>query len=143
MVLNMNLNHSITIKAPLEKVWKTTIDIANWHTWSPMIESISLNDQSFILGSSAVVKQPGMSKTTWTVTEFKSGESFTWETSLLGMKLIATHQLHKLTSEQTKNELYIEVKGLLGKILWPLLRGQFQKALILENEGLKKHCEKI
>ncbi|OUR96808.1 hypothetical protein A9Q84_10735 [Halobacteriovorax marinus] len=137
----MKLKHSITINSPLASVWSTTVDVNNWNKWTPTIETSSLNDESFSLGSSATIKQPDMAESIWTITQFEDKESFTWETSVPGLKMIASHRLVEVNPNETTNILILEVKGLLSFILWPILKGKIRNSLEKENEGLKSFCE--
>lgn len=137
----MNLRHEINIDAPIERVWNTSVDVENWHKWTPTVETISLKDEFLRLGSSAIIKQPGMSEATWIVTHFQEKDFFVWETSVSGINMTASHKLFQSENDQTKNVLEIEVTGLLGVLLWPFLRGKIKDALRKENEGLKYFCE--
>ena len=139
----MNLRHEININASRELVWNTTVDVENWCKWTPTIEKIILKDESLRLGSSAIIKQPGMSEATWTVIHFQEKEIFVWETSIFGIQMRASHELFQSGNKKKKNVLEIEVTGFLGLLLWPFLRGKMEDALKKENEGLKKFCEDL
>jgi uncharacterized membrane protein len=138
----MKLEHSIKINSPLDFVWSTTVDVNNWVKWTPTVESSSLDNGEFSIGSSATIKQPGTPESVWKVTQFQDKESFIWESSISGMKMIAGHQLLKVNEDQTTNVLTLEVKGFLSFLLWPILKGKIKDSLLKENEGLKKFCEK-
>jgi len=139
----MELKHSQIINAPLNVVWDTTIDINNWNKWTPTVEAATLKAETFALGSSATLKQPGMPSTIWTVTHFQNREKFSWKTSFLGMEMIASHHLKAVASEITENTLELEIRGIMALLLGPIIRKKLQGALTSENEGLKKFCEKI
>lgn len=129
------------IKASSETVWRVSTDVENWPDWNPVFESVKrLDDGNFREGSTACIKQKAMPETVWTVTDLVEFQSFTWQTKVRGIKMIATHEIIQNENSVT-NHLKLEVQGLLGKILWPFMKSQIQKALQNENRLLKQRCE--
>lgn len=137
----MQVENLILIDAPKSIVWKTSIDVKNWPRWSPTCDSIQrLEDGPFEVGSRAQIKQPGLPEAVWVVTSLQSEESFTWETKVRGMRMIATHEL-AAAQEGTESLLRLEVKGVVARLLWPLIRVSIKRSLERENAGLKAECE--
>ena len=67
----MKLGHVIHIDAPPEVVWAVTEDIERWPEWTPTVESAKRLDQGRLdIGSTALLKQPGLPEATWVVTAF-------------------------------------------------------------------------
>src|SRR5579859_7347355 len=90
----MRIDHSIEIAAPPEAVWAVVTDVERWPEWTPTMESVRrLDNGPFQLGSSAKIKQPQMPEAVWRVTAFTPGRQFTWETTVRGMRMIASHEL--------------------------------------------------
>jgi uncharacterized membrane protein len=133
-----NVKH---IKVAPSVVWSVTEDVERWHQWTPTIESIRrLDDGPFSVGSAAMIKQPGLPETRWTVTEMMHGERFTWESRVRGMCMSATHQM--VASEGgTQSVLRIEVRGGLATLMRPLLTPLLRRSLEQEHSGLKAWCE--
>ncbi len=137
----MTIENHITIAAPIAKVWAVTEDIERWPNWTPTIEKVTrLDDGFFGAGSSARIKQPGLPEAIWGVTAVDAGQSFTWETRVRGMRMIATHELTP-TDMGTQCTLRLTLKGLVAFLLWPMIRSKLVQALQQENDGLKVVCE--
>ncbi|ETW95626.1 MAG: hypothetical protein ETSY1_29800 [Candidatus Entotheonella factor] len=139
----MKLEHVIPISAPPEVVWAVTEDIERWPEWTPTVNTVKrLDEGRFDVGSTALLKQPGLPEATWRVTTLIPGEQLTWESRIRGMRLIATHQL-VATTTGTQSKLSIEMSGLVVRLLWPLIRLSVRRSLQQENMGLKKQCEAL
>ena len=139
----MRVDDAIHKAAPPDVVWAVTEDVERWPEWTPTVTSVTrLENGPFGLGSVARIKQPGQPEAEWTVTEFGSGQRFSWETRRLGLHMTGTHELSP-DGAGTKNVLRVEAKGVVAVLLWPLLRFAMRRALSAENRGLKARCEEI
>lgn len=139
----MKVEHSIQIETPLDVVWDVTLDVERWPSWTPTMESLHRVDEGpFGVGSSVRIKQPGQPESIWAVTEFEPLARFAWETRRPGLRMVASHVLQQ-EGDGTANLLRLEVSGILGVLLWPVLKGMVRKALSQENQGLKSHCEEL
>ncbi len=137
----MKLENTIEIKASMAHIWAVTYDIENWPQWTPTISSVKKCDrEQTAVGSKAWVKQPAMKKTEWTITALNEPECFVWTARIFGMPSVATHTIFEKEGK-TYNRLGFEMTGQLARLLGPILRPQLQKALIIENKGLKAFCE--
>jgi uncharacterized protein YndB with AHSA1/START domain len=137
----MQVEHSIIIAAPPERVWQVTTDVERWPQWTPTVTSVrKLGDGAFGLGSVARIKQPGQAEAEWTVTAFEPNRRFAWATERSGMRMVGIHEL-QADGGGTRNVLRVEASGILAVLLWPVLRFAMQKALRDENAGLKRFCE--
>lgn len=137
----MKIENTIVIAAPRSVVWNVTIDVEGWPQLSPTFTSVKrLNDGPFDVGSSALIKQPGLPAAKWVVTSLAQGEGFTWEGRVRGIHLIATHEL---TTHQrgTQNVLRVEMRGLVALLVWPLICHPARRSLERENACLKAKCE--
>jgi hypothetical protein len=137
----MHIENVIHIDAPPDVVWAATVDVERWPEWSPTVQSVQRVDQGpFDVGSTALIKQPGLPEAKWSVTALTPGERFTWETCVGGMRMIASHDM-TATGSGTRNVLRIEVSGFVARLLWPFVRSSIRRALEQENAGLKNRCE--
>ena len=138
----MKIENVIHIEAPIEVVWAVTEDIERWPEWTPTMNSIKrISQGEFGIGSTALVKQPALPETQWTVTVFKPNEQFTWEGQMMpGMRTVATHEM-VATESGTQSLLWVEMSGFMARLLWPFIRSSVQQALEQENAGLKGRCE--
>ncbi|MCG8408264.1 MAG: SRPBCC family protein [Phycisphaerales bacterium] len=139
----MKFQNSILIRAPQDVVWKVTEDIARWPEWTPTVDTIERLDQGTLdVGSAAYIKQPGLPRSKWVVTEMDRGRRFTWECTVLSIRMRATHAL-SAHDAGTENTLRLEMAGIAAVLLWPFLYFAAKRALRQENSGLKAHCEQL
>ena len=137
----MKVENQTRIDAPKSTVWSVTQDIERWAQWTPTVQTIKrLDEQPFDVGSTALIKQPGLPEAEWRVTALTPGDGFTWETRIRGIRMVATHELDT-TGTGTSNVLRIEMFGIIAALLWPFIRGSVRKSLEKENAGLKAKCE--
>lgn len=137
----MVLEDTIEINAPADRVWQVIIDVEAWPKWAPAMERIWREDSGdFKLGSTALIKQKQMPETRWTVTEMNPGHSFSWQTCVMGMDMIATHIITPGEREVT-SLLRIEMDGLTIKLLGFIIKPLVAYSLKEENQGLKQYCE--
>jgi len=138
----MKAEDIIQINASPEVVWAVTADVERWPEWTPTVETVKrLDDGSFEVGSTALIKQPRMPESRWVVTDCTPGKGFTWKTENRGMQIIATHAI-KSDKSGTQNLLRLEMSGFLAVLMWPFIRPAVLGAIRQENLGLKKRCEK-
>jgi uncharacterized membrane protein len=138
----MKIEDEISIDAPREVVWAVTSELERWPEWTPTVESLERVDEGeFKVGSSALIKQPGLPLAEWIVTDLVPGKRFTWKSRVQGIHMAASHEL---TSDGSgmKNVLRIEISGLVAFLLWPWIRLSVRRTLKQENQGLKAACEK-
>ena len=140
----MKVGHLLHIKAPPATVWQVATDIDNWPEWTPTVDDAKRLDQGpFRIGSSAVMKQPGLPEATWIVTELTDGKRFVWESRLHGLFVRATHEVATATDGGADSQLYFEAPGIVGRLLSPFISGTVLQAIERENNGLKAYCEKM
>ena len=137
----MTVEDAIYIEAAPDVVWGVAVDVEQWPKWTPTVTSVvRLEDGPFEFGSTTRIKQPGQPESEWTVTEFVPGQRFVWETRRPGLRMRASHKV-KADGSGTANVLRLEVVGIVGVLLWPVLQWAVRRALTQENRGLKTHCE--
>lgn len=83
---------SIEIEAPAELVWQVFSDVEHWPDWTASVTSLVARDGAGLaVGKRFAIKQPGMSKLVWKVTEIDPGKSWTWVQRSPGVQVIARH----------------------------------------------------
>ena len=135
--------HSLHIAAPAPDVWKAMIDVEAWPAWASQFKRIELLDPPPLRqGSRVRIRPKGLLASTWRVTEYDDGRSFTWESSLApGVRV---HGGHVLTpdADGSRAEFWLEAGGPLGTLLNPLLhRTTFSRNTRSATEGLKRYVE--
>ena len=139
----MQVEDGIQIDMPKTIVWSVTEDVQRWPEWTPFVQTVKLLDDGlFDVGSTALIKQPGLPEAKWRVTALSPGESFTWETRVFGIRMVATHEL-KTSGTGTSNVLRIEMFGIVAALLWLFIRSSARKSLVKENASLKVECERL
>ncbi len=133
--------HHIEIDAPLEPLWALTAAIETWPSFTPTMTHIErLDEGPLSVGSTARVKQPGQPHAVWTVTTLDPPTTFAWETSVLGMTIMAGHHL-EATNRGCRHTLVIEVSGAGSGVFTRLAGGRIARSLLAENEAFKKRAE--
>jgi uncharacterized membrane protein len=90
----MHHETSIEIAASPEVIWSTLSDVERWPEWTDSVTEVErLDAGDFGVGSRARVKQPGMLRLAWEVTEYAPGEVFSWASKLPGVTTIGGHRL--------------------------------------------------
>ena len=138
----MQLDDRIDIDAPRDVVWAVTEAVERWPEWTPTVRAARrVDDGPFEVGSSAVLRQPGLPEAEWRVTSLVRGEHFTWEAEVRGIRMVATHDLAD-RGTGTVCTLRIELTGLAVTLLGPLVSLSVRRALRRENRGLKAESER-
>ncbi len=83
---------SVAIDAPAQLVWKIFSDVEHWPDWTESVTSLNGHDGSDLaVGKRFSIKQPGMAKLVWKVTEIDVGPSWTWVQRSPGVNVSARH----------------------------------------------------
>lgn len=70
---------SVEIDAPPRLVWDVFTDVERWPEWTASVTSLTgLDGPALAVGRRFAIKQPGMTKLVWQVTELIPGASWTW-----------------------------------------------------------------
>ncbi len=137
----MRIENTVTIAAPIEKVWDITLDVEKWPDHTPTMTSIQRLDSGPLkVGSKVQIKQPGQRAKTWTVTLVDPPTGFAWSTRMAGTTLTATHLLTP-SQTGTTNSLRVDLEGPRKVALGAMLRRPILSAISKENEGLKAAAE--
>jgi hypothetical protein len=136
------ITKDLIIHSTPEQIFKTLSDVEHWNLWTKSINSISFVDSDhFAEGGKAKVIQPKLFPAIWTITEVIENKSFTWETTSIGLKMIAKHNL-TVTDQGTLVELEMIYTGFLAKLFYTLTSKLTTEYLNMELNGLKEQCEK-
>lgn len=137
----MQVQNTIHIDAPIERVWGLTMDVETWPEITPTMTSVELLDAPLRVGSSARIKQPGQRERTWTVSALEPKRSFAWSTTLLGLSMTGAHHLEE-SGDGTQNTLTVDIDGPLAAVVGPLMKRPIAKAIAAENEGFRVAAER-
>ena len=63
----MDIERTVDIAAPVEKVWAAMTDVQRWSEWTPTVTSVDLLDGGPVrVGSPVRIRQPRLPAAVWT-----------------------------------------------------------------------------
>lgn len=137
----MRFTDTIKIAAPPAEVWALTIDVERLPRITPTITAASrLDDGPLRVGSRVRLKQPSVRATVWTVTELDAPSRFVWESRVLGVTTVATHDLVE-DEDGTLQTLIVELSGRGSAVMASVAGNRIQAALASENAGFRERAE--
>jgi len=132
---------TVEIQASPEIVWNVLRDVERWPEWTPSMKSLRrLDDGPLAVGSRARVRQPKLLPATWRVTELEAGRSFTWVTTMPGVRATAGHRVEPRAGG-SRVTLFLSFAGLFGPLVGRLTRRLTERYIQMEADGLKARCE--
>lgn len=133
---------SITINAPVEKVWAVLTDFSRYPQWNPFVLSLT---GAVKKGNKIKVKLPGM-KFSPTVKAFEANKELRWLGHLFLPGLFDGEHRFELIKKETGNTEFIHAERFTG-ILVPLFRkmldGSTKAGFESMNKKLKEEVENM
>jgi uncharacterized membrane protein len=135
---------SIEIHAPAQLVWEVFSDVQRWPEWTASVTSLVGKDgANLAVGKRFSIKQPGMSKLVWKVTEIDHGSSWTWVQRSPGVLVTARHWVTGQPGGRTLVRQQLEQRGVLGALVGRMMIKKTKRFLELEAQGLKARSEEL
>jgi uncharacterized membrane protein len=135
---------SIEIDAPAELVWQVFSDVEHWPEWTASVTSLVGRDgANLAVGKRFSIKQPGMVKLTWKVTEIDPGLSWTWVQRAPGVAVTARHHVIVQPDGRTLVRQELDQRGMIGAVVGRLMIKKTKRFLELEAQGLKTRSEQL
>jgi uncharacterized membrane protein len=135
---------SIEIGAPAELVWQIFSDVERWPEWTSSVTTlVGLDGSVLAIGRRFRIKQPGMSKLVWQVTEIEPGASWTWVQRSPGVRVSARHDISAQPGGRTLVRQQLDQRGVLGAPVGRLMAKKTKRFLELEAQGLKARSEQL
>lgn len=135
---------SIEIDAPPQLVWDVFSDVEHWPDWTASVTSlVGLDGPALAVGKRFAIKQPGMPKLVWTVTEIDSGASWTWVQRSPGSLVTARHYVSAEPGGPTLVRQQLDQSGPFGALVGRLMVKKTRRFLELEAQGLKAWSEQL
>ena len=133
---------SIEIDAPPQLVWDVFSDVERWPEWTASVTSLVGRDgPDLAVGKRFAIKQPGMQKLVWRVTEIDPGSSWTWVQRFPGVLVTARHDVIAKPGGRTLVRQQLDQRGVLGALVGRLMVKKAKRFLELEAQGLKACAE--
>jgi uncharacterized membrane protein len=135
---------SIEIDAPIEVVWDVFTAVAQWPEMTASVKRVEGADgPELAVGRTFRIKQPGLPRVSWKVTELTPERSWTWVSKTPGNTTAASHELSALDDGRTLVRQWIDQRGPGGWLVGHLLRRKTERFLQMEGEGLKALSERV
>lgn len=135
---------AIDIEAPADLVWSVYSDVVGWPALTESVTSVELSPPGpLALGSRAQIKQPRLPRVEWTVTALETGREWVWENKAPAATSVAAHSVVATGEGRAHVELWIDQRGLVGRVIGVLVRRMTRRYLRMEAEGLKRRCESM
>jgi uncharacterized membrane protein len=135
---------SVEIDAPAQLVWKVFSDVERWPEWTASVTSLVGRDGTDLaVGKRFSIKQPGMSKLTWKVTDIDPGLSWTWVQRAPGAFVSARHDVIAQPDGRTLVRQQLEQRGMVGTLVGRMMLKKTKRFLELEAQGLKTRSEQL
>jgi uncharacterized membrane protein len=140
----MMTDDAIEIDAPAQLVWELFSDVERWPEWTTSVTSLVGEDgANLAVGRRFSIKQPGMPKLIWTVTELDPGRSWAWVQTAPGAVTSAHHEVIAQPDGRTLVRQQLVQRGALGALVARLMIKKTKRFLQLEAQGLKNRCEHL
>ena len=135
---------SIEIDAPPQLVWDVFSDVERWPEWTASVTFLVGRDgPDLAVGKRFAIKQPGMQKLVWRVTEIDPGSSWTWVQRSPGVLVTARHDVIAQPGGRTLVRQKLDQRGVLGSLVGRLMVKKTKRFLELEARGLKARSEQL
>jgi hypothetical protein len=125
-------------------VWQIFSDVERWPEWTESVTSLVARDGTGLaVGKRFAIKQPGMSRLVWKVTEIDPGSSWTWVQRSPGVLVSARHWITPQPDGRTLVRQQLDQRGLLGALVGRLMIKKTKRFLEQEARGLKARSEQL
>lgn len=126
----MTARATATTAASCDEAWQVLSDLPQWPTWCPTVRSVVAVDPTRRPGVGAAyrVRQPKLPAATWTITSWRPGAGFTWESPAPGVHSTGVHDL-VATPDGARVELELRWHGPLRRLL-ELLYGRLARRYV-------------
>ena len=102
-----------------DKLWALASDVEHWGDRLPTVDSVRpITSDPMAVGSRFEVRQPGLPKAVWEVTDWQPGSSFTWVSSSPGIR---SEAVHTVTADVDGSRLDLSLQW-SGPLAWLLER---------------------
>lgn len=135
----MKFSHTLKTLVPPEKIWAIWTDVPHWSEWDTELTDSSL-DGSFALGATGTLTTKTGRVSTFKISQFSPGKSYTFT-----IKLPLCHlNVYRYLSSQLNDTYFthqVSFQGILAVLFGFLLGRQFQAVLPIVMENLRQIAE--
>lgn len=129
---------------PTQLLWQVLSDLDSWATWLPTVDAVRTVEpgRPAEVGACYVLEQPGLPQARWTITDWRPGEGFTWESRALGVRSTSRHEL-TAHGDGTTIRLSIEWSGPMAGLVRLLYGRKTQDYVTREVQALEKTTQDL
>jgi uncharacterized membrane protein len=140
----MDIQATIEISAPPERIWAVMSDVERWPEWTPTVTSVEMLDGGPLrVGVRARIRQPRLPAAVWTVTALDPGRRFTWQSVVPGLTSVGDHRIDvRGTSTISRVTLTLTWHGWMTPIIRLFFGRRSRRYVQLEAESLKRRSER-
>jgi hypothetical protein len=124
-----------------DRLWALASDVERWGERLPTVDSVRpLGSGPAAVGSRYEVRQPGLPKAVWEVTDWQAGHSFTWVSTSPGVRSAAVHTVIA-DGDGSRLDLALDWSGPLAGLLRVLIGRKAQGMVEVEAETFARLAE--
>ena len=125
-----------------DRLWSLASDVERWGDRLPTVDVVRpLGSGPTRVGSRFEVRQPGLPKAVWEVTDWQQqGRSFTWVSTSPGIRSTAVHAVQDI-SGGSRLDLSLEWSGPLARVLELLIGRKARGMVEIEAETFTRLAE--
>lgn len=135
----MQVEHSILVQAPAERIFRIYQDVSAWHTWDPDTKRASL-EGPFVVGSRGSLTPAKGNTVPMVLTEVEPNAGFTVECRIPLFRMVFAHELVPQAGATTVIHR-VTFSGLLSFVLGRMLARQLNQGLPVTLASLKRLAE--
>ena len=137
----MEVSRTVKIAAPPAEVWAVFMDVESWPTWTESMRQVRRLDEGPLReGSRVEIAQPGFPKAVWDVTELVDERSFTWESTVPGLRSLGHHEV-RAEGEGCVVTLRLSQSGPLAGVMGLVFGRRTRRYVEVEADGLRARVD--
>jgi uncharacterized membrane protein len=138
----MRFEKSIDIDAGQQRVWDVLSDLEGWPNHIETVDSVQLLTPAPVTqGSLLRLKQPKLPEGEWLVTVWDAPSYFEYRQESGGVTIDAGHRVEALAEGRSRLTLTLDMRGFLVPVVGLFYKGQTNRYMTLEAEGMKRAAE--
>jgi uncharacterized membrane protein len=132
---------TVAVATDQQRLWRVVANVEAWPRFVSSMQTVRRRELGPLgLGSTALVKQPGMTPTVWEVTEFDDGRAFVWRSTFPGVTTLGGHVVEADVGG-SRLTLTFRQSGPLAGVVGLIMGRRIRRFLALEANGLKGAAE--
>jgi uncharacterized protein YndB with AHSA1/START domain len=136
----MQIEHTIVINAPPERIFVFYADVANWSRWDPDTKSSHI-DSAFQVGAKGFLTPVNGNTVPIILTEVTPNRSFTAEAKIPLFHMVFAHELHAAGPDTTRVVHRVTFSGARAFLLGRVMGSRVNAGLPVTLAKLKTHVE--